>query len=484
MAGIGFELKKLFTPRGIIKKAKAYAYAGFVCTGPMILGTILILAVKFIGTLAKASNATQDVLTVTLTYCIIYSLLLTSILSMVATRYLADVLFENKYERVMPCFYGVVSILLIVGIILSSVFVARSTLTLAQKILFVSLFAELTVVWVQINFISAVTDYKQISMGFVYAILASVISALILVFLIKAELVASLMLSVCVGYGVMIVNYSRALHRYFPIGKGSPIRFVEWLERYPQLIVIGFFLSLGVFIHIIMTWYSEYGETVAGVFKMAPIHDIASFFAFLSVIPTTLNFTTSVEVNFYPTYRKYYGLIAHKGSLSDIKQAYNEMLTVLKQEIFYLAQKQLLVTLFFVTIAGELIHQMGFGFTASALGVFRVLCIGYGLYAIGNSITMMELYFVDYKGGVASALVLFAVNTIATGIMFLFPQRFMGIGFVIAGLAMYIVAWIRIRKFTQNLDYHVFCQESLLFEQKDGMLTKLAKKSDEKAMNK
>lgn len=37
MAGIGFELKKLFNRRGLFATFRAYGYAGVVCTGPMLL---------------------------------------------------------------------------------------------------------------------------------------------------------------------------------------------------------------------------------------------------------------------------------------------------------------------------------------------------------------------------------------------------------------------------------------------------------------
>ena len=38
MAGIGFELKKLFKKSGLAATARAYGYAGIICAGPMILG--------------------------------------------------------------------------------------------------------------------------------------------------------------------------------------------------------------------------------------------------------------------------------------------------------------------------------------------------------------------------------------------------------------------------------------------------------------
>ena len=48
MAGIGFELKKLFNRRGLFATFRAYGYAGVVCTGPMLLGVMLLLGVMFL----------------------------------------------------------------------------------------------------------------------------------------------------------------------------------------------------------------------------------------------------------------------------------------------------------------------------------------------------------------------------------------------------------------------------------------------------
>ena len=48
MAGIGFELKKLFKKSGLAATARAYGYAGIICAGPMILGIVLLLGIMFL----------------------------------------------------------------------------------------------------------------------------------------------------------------------------------------------------------------------------------------------------------------------------------------------------------------------------------------------------------------------------------------------------------------------------------------------------
>ena len=46
MAGIGFELKKLFVGSGVIRKMRAYAYAAVICSGTMILAVLLLLGIQ------------------------------------------------------------------------------------------------------------------------------------------------------------------------------------------------------------------------------------------------------------------------------------------------------------------------------------------------------------------------------------------------------------------------------------------------------
>ena len=65
---------------------------------------------------------------------------------------------------------------------------------------------------------------------------------------------------------------------------------------------------------------------VEGLFYGAPNYDVPALCAFFSILITTVNFVTSVEVRFYPVYRNYYGLFNDNGAIRDIDQAEEEML--------------------------------------------------------------------------------------------------------------------------------------------------------------
>ena len=45
MAGIGFELKKVFAKKGVLNAVKAYGYAAVICPGPMLLGILLLFVI-------------------------------------------------------------------------------------------------------------------------------------------------------------------------------------------------------------------------------------------------------------------------------------------------------------------------------------------------------------------------------------------------------------------------------------------------------
>ena len=78
MAGIGFELKKLFRRKGLFASLRAYGYAGIICTGPMLLGVLLQLGILLLCSWAGAPRDQQDLLVCMITYTLLFSLTVTA----------------------------------------------------------------------------------------------------------------------------------------------------------------------------------------------------------------------------------------------------------------------------------------------------------------------------------------------------------------------------------------------------------------------
>ena len=483
MAGIGFELKKLFARKGVLATLRAYGYAGIVCTGPMLLGVALLISVRMIAAWGGASNLEQDLLVAMFTYVLLASLTVTSVISMITTRFIADTMYMGKLEWILPSYYGSASILLVLGGIGFGTFLLFSGVDTVYQILCLVFFCELVVVWTQINYITAIKDYRRIMLLFLAGIASAILCGIIFV-LMKMEIISALLLAACIGYGIMMAGYTVVLHKYFPRGQGSAFRFLEWFDRYPSLAAVGFFITAGLFAHLVIIWFGPIGVKVQGLFYGAPQYDIPALMAFLSVLYTTINYTTSVEVNFYPRYKQYFALLNYGGSIKHVDIAEKEMLTVLRHELNYLAQKQLVMAVLFIIIGGPLLLSLNLGFTENMLGTFRTLCVGYGMYAIANSIMLSLLYFADNAGALWTSFVFMVVSVSGTVLLLYGNQNFYGFGFLIGAGLMYLISWLRLAHFTKKIQYHILCTQPVLMEMKRGVLTalsqRLAAKADKK----
>jgi polysaccharide biosynthesis protein PelG len=478
MAGIGFELKRLFAEKGILLNLRASLYASIVVAGPMLLGAIMLLGMNYIAILSGVSKQAQDLMVVIITYSILLPLIITSFVSFVSTRYVADVLYENQNERVLPSMYGAISLCLPVGALFWIIFLAISRLPLLYSIFSFMLFCEATVVWIQLTYINAAKDYARAVLGFGLGIFTGILVGYLFAWVLHLETVSALLAAVCIAYGIMIISFTVVLHGYFPVGSGSSLKFLEWVEKYPSLVFVGFFTTAGLFVHMFLMWAGPWGEKVTGMFYHAPAYDIPALLGMLTTLVTSVRFVTSVELNFYPKYRLYFSLLNNGSNLSNLNKAGEQMKTVLKQELFYLAQIQLTVEIAAIVLAGGILPRIGMGFTPVMLGVFRVLSVGYGLYAIGNSMVLFLLYLSDYRDAMIASITLFVASGVATIITLALPEFFYGFGFVIASLLMFFVAWIRLSSYINRLDYNIFCRQPIFIKEQNGWLTRLARRLD------
>ena len=472
MAGIGFELKKLFAKKGVLNSAKAYGYAAVICTGPMLLGVLLLLGITALCVLSHTELHTREQLVCMITYTLLASVMVSSFFSMVVTRYVADMLFEEKKDAVLPAFWGSTVIMLVIGSILYGIFLLFSGATVLQGILCFTLFGELIVVWNAMSFLSAIKDYKGIFLSFLTSVSVSLLLGALLLWL-KLPVIESLLLSVGVGYGVMLIWDVILLHRYFPHTKLGAFLFLKWIDAFLPLALSGFLMNVGMFSHIIIMWFSDIGVRVHGLFYGAPWYDVPALLAYITALMTTVNFVVSVEVNFYPKYRNHYSLYNDKGTIDNIKQAEREMMGTLKTELFYTALKQLLFTATIIALGGYILDLLPLGFNEIMRGYFRTLCVGYGVYAIGNMLMLILLYFTDYKGSLITTAA-FAVTTIGFTVLSLcFSNVYYGFGFLLSSMIFAAVCAVRLDYFTKRLPYYILSVQPLVGEDRSGMFTRL-----------
>lgn len=471
MAGIGFELKKMFAKKGMLSILKAYGYAGVVCTGPMLLGIVLLLGIRVLAEFGGATAHEMELLNSMVTYTLLASLTVTNIFSLVTTRYTADCLYMEKESAVLPSFWGSVSIMLVGGGILYGIFLFFAGIPFHQQFLCLALFGELILVWTQINYLTAIKDYKGILLAFSISLAAAWLVGLLLLWL-HVPVVTAMLIAICFSYGCMSVWYDILLLQYFPKGEESAFYFLRWIDKYPQLPFLGLFMGLGLFGHLVIMWTCRSKVQVQGLFYGTPIYDIPALLAFLSILVTTINFVTSVEVNFYPKYRNYFSLFNDGGSLMDIRQAEHEMTATLQQELLYTFTKQFFTTIVFILAGTFLLPKLPLGMNEDMLGIYRVLCVGYAFYAVGNCAMLLQLYFADNQGALISGTVFMLITCIGTWILKDKSVIGYGVGFLAGSIAFALTALYLLWHYLRRVMYHVLCSQPIYAEEKNGFFTR------------
>ena len=113
MAGIGFEFRKLLQKDTYWGIFQAYGYSGIVSSGPWVLSIIGILIVG-IYSLAVVTPAIAVVqFQVSITNLFMSSLVLTGMVQLAYTRYIADQLFAKRVDLVTPTFNGLLMIVVL-----------------------------------------------------------------------------------------------------------------------------------------------------------------------------------------------------------------------------------------------------------------------------------------------------------------------------------------------------------------------------------
>ena len=480
MAGIGFSLRKLFDKKGIFNLCRAYGYAGIISTGPMLLGIALLGGVSFAARLGGMRSHDRELLNCMLTYSLLVSLSITSWFNMGVTRFVSDMFYEEKNDKVIPSFYGSSAIMLVLCTVLYGTFLHFSGVRLLYRLLCLCFSLVLIVVWNEMNYLTAVKDYQAIVLSFAISLMAGFLLILVAILLgfVRIEV---FLLAIIAAYGLLMCRYLGVLLDYFPTKTGSNFSFLAWMDKYRSVVLTGGLLNIGLFSHLVIMYFGPLKVQVEGLFYGAPQYDIPALFAFFSLLITTINFIASVEVRFYPKYRNYYGLFNDNGSIKDIQQAEAEMLSVLRQELIYGGHKHLFTTILFIVIAPPVLSALPLGFSSLSADIFRFLCVGYGTYAIANSMMLILLYLEDYTGALIGSSLFAVLSTSVTIWQILYGNpNFYGVGFFSGALAFFVASVIGLERRTKKLPYYLLARQSILPHRERGPLVFIADKLDQR----
>ncbi len=453
MAGIGFALRKLLEKESYTSTLQAYGYAGVISSGPWVLSIIAILLLGFMTVSDVIPNFQVSQFQTSVTFLIATSLIFSGFLQHGFTRYISDQLFQSKFESVLPNFNGALLVITFSSGILAALFVVifMPQQTLIFRLLILSGFVLLCNIWVATNLLSGLKSYKTILFVFFlgYGL------ALLLGYLFRYAGLDGLLLGFVIGQAVLLVGILIAIYQFYPSQRAISLHFMKSGQMFSSLIWAGFFYNLGLWVDKFLFWYNpSTGQSVIGPLHASIIYDLPIFLAYLSIIPGMAVFLVRMETDFVEYYDKFYNAVRDGGTLGEIQQMRNEMVTSARQGIFDIIKIQAIAVLVTFVLGPSLLNLLGISQLYLHLLSIDVVAVGLQVVFLG---LLNVFFYLDKRRRALGLTALFVVaNFVFTSISIKLGAFYFGYGFAAALLLVIVVGMLVLDYDFEHLEYETF----------------------------
>ena len=177
MAGIGLDLEQLFETDSLITDLAGYTAAGLVLSGAWIFG-LMAMILLFLHSRSELTARELSLMFTIVTYSYAGAMLITSILSLPITRYLADNLHIGRLEAIGPTYAAACFVHLTGAGALGCLFYAVNPLPPHVKLIGVLLLMACTQVWLSAGFIGLLRSYLPVAATFFTGYVVSTLASL------------------------------------------------------------------------------------------------------------------------------------------------------------------------------------------------------------------------------------------------------------------------------------------------------------------
>ena len=473
MAGIGFELRKLFMeekeqPFGNIK---ALIFSAAISVGPWLITSTSLNLLILISENVKVSRVNQIIFMSSIFYTFIFSQILTSIFQYLITRFVSDCIFQKRIGKIRGTFLGSMKLISILAFFASYLFIRNGNLSVGFKVVFILLFISMCLSWITMIFVSLLKKYHFILFSFFLGNIVSVVLGYYFlkfpVTFIKETPIFWMMLSYCAGIFLNFLLTSMYVLRAFKGNGKNQFEFLTYLRGYFSLIIIGAIYILGVWAHVFMNWLVGDSYVIANAFIISPLYEVAVFYSYCTAIPSIIYFTIFLETKFLPLYKEYYKKISRTGTYKEIQDALEIMKQTLYREILYCMELQFLISLTCILLSNVIFNQ--FDMDARLLELFRITIFGSFCAIFVSILITLFLYFDLRLQSIILSFTLLISNIVFTYMFGRIGTGFAGTGFFLASFLTFGVAIYMFPKIFDTLNYTTMFRQN--FNQKTGGAT-------------
>lgn len=468
MAGIGIKLNKIFEKETISANLIGIGYSTMVTIAPMfvVIGNITLMG-KVLG-YETLGYAERGLFSATILYIFIFSLMTAAPFNAVLSRYLSDVIYEEAYDDILPCFYIGLFLNMVFACLVGIPFCIREYVIGGVEPVYVFTgfcgYICLVLVFYAMLYLSICKDYQKISIFFLTGMAFAFLLSLILVNGMGKEIAYSMLLSLTCGFFITGVLEFALIKRYFKKSSNRYRRVLTYFRHYWKLVAINFLYTLGLYIHNFVFWGTELKMIVADSFVLAPAYDMATCLAMFTNLTSTVIFIARVEMHFHDRYKAYSEAVTG-GRWEDIRNAKNRMFRQLAGELMNLVRIQFIISVVIYLMFVILLPQ--YGYSGMIMQIYPCLAAGYFILFLMYAELIFLYYFNDMTGALFAAISFCSVVFSGSLISKNFSELWYGMGLVAGAFTGFTVGYFRLRWVERHMDEHIFCQ-GILFPVKKG----------------
>ena len=105
MAGIGVKLNKIYQKNTIATSLAGFAYSTMSTVTPMLVVILNVMLMEYFLDFKTLGLVERELFSCTVLYTFIFALLTASPFNSVLSKYMSDVIYEERYEDIRPCYY-------------------------------------------------------------------------------------------------------------------------------------------------------------------------------------------------------------------------------------------------------------------------------------------------------------------------------------------------------------------------------------------
>lgn len=463
MAGIGVRLNKIYGKETLTTDLIGTGYSVVVTIAPMLVVIGALMFMEWALGFSKLDFATRELFSCTILYVFIFALLTAAPFNSVLSRYMSDVIYEETYEDILPCYYLGMFFNIFLSVLVGIPFCVREFLVGRVDVLYVFTgycgYIALVLVFYSMLYLSICKDYKKISGFFAIGMLVSILLSFLFKHFLHWSITYSMLLALTTGFSLTAALEFSVVRSYFRENSGRYKKVLEYFRTFWKLIAANLLYTVGLFVHNFVFWTTDLHMVVVKSFVCVTSYDMASCLAMFTNISASVIFISRVEMHFHERYKAYSeAVIGGRGT--DIEITKKRMFRLLGSELMSLARVQFIITLVLFLICMIFLPKFGFG--GMTMRIYPGLSAGYFILFLMYAEIIFLYYFNDLTGAVLTGAVFCMTTLVASFVATHFSEIWYGTGLVVGSFAGWSMAYHRIRWVEKNLDVHIFCNGTLL----------------------